>query len=68
MARAGGIAASAPLAVRAVKATLNEGRLARLREATDRELAEQSRLLATDDAKEGIKASIERRPPTFSGA
>jgi enoyl-CoA hydratase/carnithine racemase len=68
MARAAEIATSAPLAVRAVKATLNEGRLARLRDATDRELAEQSRLLATDDAREGIKASIERRRPTFTGA
>jgi enoyl-CoA hydratase/carnithine racemase len=65
--RARGIAASAPLAVRAVKATLDRGRLDRLREATDHELSEQARLLATDDAKEGIQASIERRPPTFSG-
>lgn len=68
IARAVDIAGSAPLAVRAVKATLNEGRLERLRAATDHELAEQARLLATEDAKEGIKASIERRPPTFSGA
>jgi enoyl-CoA hydratase/carnithine racemase len=66
--RASAIATSAPLAVRAVKATLDQSRLARLRAATDHELAEQARLLATGDAKEGITASIERRPPTFSGA
>jgi enoyl-CoA hydratase/carnithine racemase len=67
IARAGEIAASAPLAVRAVKATLDDGRVARLRAATDHELAEQARLLATADAKEGIKASMERRAPTFGG-
>ena len=67
LARAAAIATSAPLAVRAVKATLNAGRLERLRAATDHELAEQARLLATGDAREGIKASIERRPPTFGG-
>ncbi len=67
VARAEAIAASAPLAVRAVKATLDLGRVERLRAATDRELSEQARLMATDDAKEGIRASIERRPPTFNG-
>lgn len=65
--RAAAIAVSAPLAVRAVKATLDAGRVERLRAATDHELAEQARLLATADAKEGIRASLERRPPVFGG-
>lgn len=45
------IASSAPLAVRAIKATLGGDRLDRLRRATDHELAEQVRLLGTDDAR-----------------
>ena len=59
------IAASAPLVVQAVKRTLAGDRLDRLRAATDHELAEQVRLLATDDAREGIAAYAERRPPKF---
>jgi len=59
------IAGSAPLAVQAVKRTLAGDRIDRLRAATDHELAEQVRLLATDDAREGIAAYAERRPPQF---
>jgi len=59
------IAGSAPLVVRSVKRTLAGSRLERLRAATDHELAEQVRLLATDDAREGIAAYAERRPPVF---
>lgn len=61
------IAGSAPLVVQAVKRTLARDRLDRLRAATDHELAEQVRLLATDDAREGIAAYAERRPPVFHG-
>lgn len=61
------IAGSAPLVVEAVKRTLAGDRLQRLRSATDHELAEQVRLLATDDAREGIAAYAERRPPEFQG-
>jgi enoyl-CoA hydratase/carnithine racemase len=60
------IAISAPLAVAAVKATLDRDRLDMLRGATDHELTEQARLLATDDAREGIAAYAERRPPKFT--
>jgi enoyl-CoA hydratase/carnithine racemase len=60
------IAGSAPLVVRSVKRTLAGDRLDRLRAATDHELAEQVRLLATDDAREGIAAYAERRPPVFN--
>ena len=61
------IAGSAPLVVQAVKRTLARDRLDRLRTTTDHELAEQVRLLATDDAREGIAAYAERRPPAFHG-
>lgn len=59
------IAASAPLVVQAVKRTLAGDRIDRLRTATDHELAEQVRLLSTEDAHEGIAAYAERRPPVF---
>ncbi len=61
------IASSAPLVVQAVKRTLAGDRIDRLRAATDHELAEQVRLLATEDAREGIAAYAERRPPQFQG-
>jgi len=35
--------------------------------ATEHELAEQTRLRKTDDFKEGIKATAERRVPNFAG-
>lgn len=59
------IASAAPLVVAAVKRTLAGDRMARLRAATDHELAEQVRLLATEDAAEGIAAYAERRPAAF---
>lgn len=59
------IASAAPLVVRAVKRTLAGGRLERPRAATDHELAEQVRLLATEDAMEGIAADAQRRPAAF---
>ena len=61
------IAGSAPLVVQSVKQTLAGDRIDRLRAATDHELAEQVRLLATEDAREGIAAYAERRPPQFRG-
>jgi enoyl-CoA hydratase/carnithine racemase len=62
------IAASAPLAVVATRATLRAGLAGRVRAATERELAEQTRLRKTEDFKEGVKASAERRTPRFTGA
>jgi 2-(1,2-epoxy-1,2-dihydrophenyl)acetyl-CoA isomerase len=61
------IAASAPLAVRSIRATLREGLAERVRAALEHELAEQKIHWATRDSAEGIAASLERRPPVFLG-
>lgn len=61
------IAANAPLAVRSINRTLREGLADRVRRATRLEAAEQSRLGATADAAEGIRAVAERRPGRFLG-
>lgn len=61
------IAASAPLAVRSIRETMRGDLSDRVRAATVRELAEQKRLGLTDDFKEGVQATAERRPPHFSG-
>ena len=39
----------------------------RVRKATEHELKEQTRLRKTDDFKEGVKATAERRLPNFTG-
>jgi len=61
------IAASAPLAVRSIRETLRGDLAARIRAATDREKAEQDRLHLTDDFREGVRATAERRTPRFEG-
>jgi enoyl-CoA hydratase/carnithine racemase len=61
------IARNAPLALRSIKSTLRLGLGDRVRAITQREAAEQARLSATDDAKEGIKSVSERRPGDFKG-
>ncbi|RZM11323.1 MAG: enoyl-CoA hydratase/isomerase family protein [Sphingomonas sp.] len=62
------IAAGAPLAVEATRATMR-GDLAALVEAqTDHELAEQAKLMITADFAEGVRAVAERRPGRFIGA
>jgi enoyl-CoA hydratase/carnithine racemase len=60
------IAASAPLAVRSIRATMRGDLPGRIRTATDREKAEQDRLRQTDDWREGVRAMAERRPPEFT--
>jgi len=60
-------ARSGPLAVLAIRATMR-GDLAQLvKEATDHELEEQDRLRKTEDFKEGVRATAERRLPDFKG-
>jgi len=61
------IAASAPLAVRSIRETMRGDIGARYRAATAREAQEQARLRATEDFREGIAASAQRRPPRFQG-
>ena len=61
------IAASAPLAIRSIRATMR-GELARqARDAMTRERAEQDRLMQTADWKEGLAAVAQRRKASFSG-
>lgn len=61
------IAGNAPLAVRAMKKTLYAGLDWRPAEAAMREAALQAETLATEDAKEGMSALLEKREPTFRG-
>jgi 2-(1,2-epoxy-1,2-dihydrophenyl)acetyl-CoA isomerase len=61
------IAASAPLAVASIRATLRHGLRDRFAEAVDHERTVQTELMTTDDFREGIAASLGRRPPDFTG-
>ncbi|HWC39477.1 MAG TPA: enoyl-CoA hydratase/isomerase family protein [Acidimicrobiales bacterium] len=67
IALAGEIAENAPLAVKAINRTLRAGLADRVRAATAHEAAEQARLGATRDAREGLLAVSERRPGSFTG-
>ncbi|WP_210188480.1 enoyl-CoA hydratase/isomerase family protein [Bradyrhizobium sp. Gha] len=68
LALASEIAEAAPLAVLATRATIRKGLAELVRAQTDHELAEQNKLFATTDYREGIRAVAERRPGRFSGA
>ncbi len=61
------IAISSPLGVVETRATLRAGLADRVRAATDHELKIQNELRQTEDFKEGIKATSERRLPNFQG-
>lgn len=62
------LAACAPLAVRSIRETLRGDLHERVVEALDREANEQARLWVTEDSREGIAASLERRAPVFTGS
>ena len=61
------IAENAPLALMATRATMRGNLADRVRAATEHELKEQTVLRKTDDFKEGVKATAERRLPNFTG-
>lgn len=61
------IAENAPLAVMATRATMRAGLAEAVKVETARELAEQTRLRATADFAEGVRAVNERRPGVFVG-
>ena len=61
------IALAAPLGVVETRATLRAGLAERVRAATDIELEKQTRLRRTEDFKEGVSATNERRLPKFVG-
>jgi len=61
------IAAAAPLAVRSIRETMRGDLADRVTAALARERAEQERLNQTDDFREGVRATAERREPRFTG-
>jgi enoyl-CoA hydratase/carnithine racemase len=67
MALAREIAGAAPLAVRATKRAIRRGLALAVRDAARAEAYAQAETLGTDDAREGIAALLEKRPPRFTG-
>lgn len=65
--RAETIAGCAPLAVRLIKQSLYRGLDWDPRKAAEREAWAQSATLQTEDAREGIRALLEKREPQFQG-
>ncbi len=61
------IATNAPLAIISTRETMRAGLADAVKAATDRELQEQVWLRKTEDFKEGIAASSDRRTPKFAG-
>ena len=61
------IAECSPLGLLSTRATMRAGLAERVLAATNHELAEQTRLRATEDFKEGVKATEERRVANFRG-
>ena len=61
------IAECSPLGLLSTRATMRAGLADRVMAATTHELSEQTRLRATEDFKEGVKATTERRAANFKG-
>ena len=64
---AGEIAECSPLGLLSTRATMRGGLANRVQKATEHELSEQTRLRKTEDFKEGVKATAERRTANFRG-
>ena len=64
---AGEIAECSPLGLVSTRATMRKGLADRVLAATNDELVEQNRLRQTEDFKEGVKATAERRVANFKG-
>ncbi len=64
---AGEIAECSPLGLLSTRATMRGGLADRVQKATEHELSEQTRLRKTEDFKEGVKATAERRTANFRG-
>jgi enoyl-CoA hydratase/carnithine racemase len=62
------IGESAPLSLVAIRSTMRRDLASRAVAALDEEAAAQTVLLGSDDFREGVQASIEKREPTFTGA
>lgn len=61
------IAECSPLGLVSTRATMRAGLAERVLAATNHELVEQNRLRQTEDFKEGVKATAERRTANFRG-
>lgn len=61
------IAENSPLGLMSTRATMRAGLADRVKVQTDHELAEQTWLRNTEDFKEGVKATEERRTANFKG-
>ena len=61
------IAEKPPLAIRLAKRLINEGTDASLVAALDYEQVVLAGLFTTEDGREGIRAFVEKRPPSFRG-
>jgi enoyl-CoA hydratase/carnithine racemase len=61
------IAASAPIAVQATRATVRADLVDQIRLAVARESLQQNQHFQTEDFKEGVAATAARRPPLFKG-
>lgn len=57
----------APLALAAIKRTINEGSELKMKMGLEYELSEFIKLFSTEDQKEGMQAFLEKRKPNFNG-
>ena len=64
---AAGLATGAPLAIAAITRVVNDGLERSLEDALERELQELAALFASEDAREGMTAFTEKRPPSYNG-